>query len=110
MHPHDRDELKRRSKASGLTPKRLAAEGAKARRKGSRFMDGYGYCRKDQPNTVKEIRRAERWINELLDKGATVPEAWWAIFCTFQVAMENVRFNRVRGAKLARDAKRARKS
>jgi hypothetical protein len=106
VNKHDSEELKRRSKAAGLTPKKLIAAGKKARRGGSRYMDGHGFQKKSWPDSVKQIRRAEAWIKAILARGATVPEAWWDIFCTFQVAMENVRFARVRGAKLARDAKR----
>lgn len=37
------------------------------------------------------VKKAERWICKLLDRGATVPEVWWDIWCTFEVAYENYR-------------------
>ena len=96
MERYEREELKRRVKDSGLSPKQLVTAAKKAARAG-RYMDGNGFQRKSWKDSVKQIRRAERWINEILNRGATVPEAWWDILNTFAVAMENVRFSRVRG-------------
>jgi hypothetical protein len=36
------------------------------------------------------VKKAERWIVELLRRGATIPEVWWDLWCTFEVAYENV--------------------
>lgn len=64
----------------------------------SRYMDRDGYLRKDDPKIVVRIRRMERMLKEMLQEGASIPEALWAIHCTLWSAAENVRMEKVRGA------------
>lgn len=72
----------------------------------SRYMDNNGFQRKDWRDSPGEIRKAERWIKRHLDRGATIPEAWWSVIATFSVAFENLRYGRVQAESKARKAKR----
>lgn len=56
-------------------------------------MDKTGTLRQSPPDkrVVSEIRRAERWIKEILARGGTLPEAMWDIQMTLNVAADNVR-------------------
>jgi hypothetical protein len=84
---------------------------------GPQYLDRLGYQEKEWHDSPRSIRRAERWllkyreqnqaerdvnygdwlkkaerwICELLERGASVPEVWWDIWCTFEVAYENHR-------------------
>lgn len=62
-------------------------------------MDREGFRRKGDPNCTKKLRRAERWIRELLKEGMTVSEAHWELHCIFSATMENVRGDLVRKGK-----------
>lgn len=68
------------------------------------YMDKEGFQRKDWKDSPKSIRRAEKWIKEILDRGATIPEAMWDIMATFGTAFENVRFDLIK-KKTARKTK-----
>jgi len=59
------------------------------------YMDKAGFLRKDYGDSPRKIRRAEKWIREILARGATVPEAMWDIKATFDTAFENVRYEMV---------------
>lgn len=57
-----------------------------------KYMDNVGFIKIDHKNDASKIQRAEKWIKEVLDLGATIPEAMWDISATFSVAFEKVRF------------------
>ncbi len=73
----------------------------------SRYMDKNGFQRKDWGDSPKEIRKAEQWIQHHLDRGATIPEVWWAFIATFTTAFENVRYERVQAERSLKKKKRA---
>jgi len=70
-------------------------------------MDREGFLRKESPDTVRQLRRAERWIKELLTQGASIPEAVWAIQSTLSVALENVRYDLMQQKKRTTKRKRS---
>jgi len=63
-------------------------------------MDREGFLNADCGDSRAKLRRAERWIRQVMALGATVPEAMWDIKATFDVAFENVRGELIRGKKL----------
>lgn len=65
----------------------------------SQFMNRFGFYQpkmNKKRGNARDIRRAERWLMELINDGASIPEAWWDVSSTFHVAIENIRSRALR--------------
>lgn len=64
----------------------------------SKWMDKLGYRFKERNQDSKEILKAQKWIEDLLDEGATIPEAMMHVSGVIDIACQNVQAVLVRKA------------